>query len=188
MAVSAWLHRLIVQVQTHQRRLFWKGPWMDRSLADAFASLSNIDSPTFHDGGRQANFNFPELLPGSVVRVNTPELPEAPHALVRNWRPAVLKRSEMKLGHSLRQPRARVAVSFREASTLTPQIENLCELSNYARRQALFLTTKRLTHLPVPSTNQSSGVQAADWSTGLRVEEARPDFIPDEHLVRQSQY
>ena len=244
------------------------GQLLQYSSTRSVASLSDIDNRNFLYAklGRQDAFAFPDLLPGSIVRVDPrrggefleladgtvsedffllahsngccccriqtignnriipistqlpyaqvelqvredvtilgvvdseirplvkPEPPDVPQDLARHWRPEPLRQSDMKLGHLLRTARMRMALSFRESSSMTRQIANLLGDENYFGSPGSLsdYETRQLPPRHVHKAITLCAIYGLKWSAflksvGLRIEEAGTDYIPDELVLR----
>ncbi|MBS1852807.1 MAG: hypothetical protein JST79_18030 [Acidobacteria bacterium] len=246
------------------------GQLLERAASRRVSSLSGIDSRHFIFAklGRQDDFAFPDLLPGSIVRANPnlkpdptfwergtisdqffliehtrglcccriqpvaknriipistqlpyaqiefripeeatilgvvdleissllkPDQSEVPADLTRQWRPEPLQRSEMKLGQLLRHGRTRMALSFREASTLTRQIANNLRSQQYFASPGslsdyeAFESPPRHIHKAI-SLCAIYGLEFPVFlkAAGLPIEEAGSELMPDHLLGRPS--
>lgn len=122
------------------------------------------------------------------------EQPEISKDLARPWSPAVMRQSEIKLGQLLSQARTRMAMSFREASTLTRQIANILRDEQYFASPGSLSDYEALDAPPrhVHKAITLCAIYGLKWSqflnsAGLDIGQTGIDFISDELLGRLSQ-
>ena len=246
------------------------GRLLEPSAYRRVGSLSRVDNHNFVFAklGTQDDFAFPDLLPGSIVRVNPhlkpqpafwnaraisdqffllqlskglfccriqpvakdriipistqlpyaqmelhtseqatilgvvdleirtwakPQQPEVPPDLAKQWKPEPQYSPEMKLGRLLRNGRAKMALSFREASALTRQIaDDLGNEQYFASPGSLsdyeaFDSPPRHVH-KVISLCAVYGLEFTAFlsAAGLAIDEAGSQPMPDEFLERTS--